>query len=101
MSKILSLRKTTRGDATTLPEMIVLAFQKAARQAPSSVIPPQQRCTILLNGVLDAAARGLRDVDRLCDEAIARLSDEEVRRYGAYRRSATGGVRPAECKAAP
>ena len=88
MSKVLSLRKTTLGDPTTLPEMIGLAFQKAVRQAAISVIAPQQTRTILLNGVLDAAAHGLRDVDRLCEEALARLSEEEVRRYGDCRRGA-------------
>jgi len=92
MSEIVCLRKPSPGDPTTLPEVIGLAFQKALRQAAISVVPQQQTRTILLNGVVDAAARGLRDVDRLSDAALDRLSAEEARNYGAYRRGANTGL---------
>jgi len=38
-----------------------------------SITPHQRARTILLNSIMDSAARGLRDVDQLCEEALAEL----------------------------
>ena len=77
MTQVISLTKSVHTDTATVPELIALAFRQTARQSVGSVIPRPQVRALLLNGVVEAVTRGLRDVDLLCDEALARLSEEE------------------------
>jgi hypothetical protein len=58
---------------------IALAFRKAAGQLAMGDLrmSHQQACTFLLNTIVDCAVRGLRDVDHLCDTALAQLRESE------------------------
>ena len=87
MGKVLPIREGVEAAPTDLTDAIGLAYRKASFKLASEFcsIPRQQACTILLNGIVDSAARGMRDVDQLCDEALALLRrSEELRTHDEY-----------------
>ena len=76
MGDVFAIRPAVLDAPATLNEAVERAYRQASGQAASR-IPPKEAYAILINSILDGAARGLRDVDLLCGEALARLSEEE------------------------
>jgi hypothetical protein len=77
MGDVFAIRPAVLDAPATLNEAVERAYRQASGQAAWSRIPPKEAYAILINSILDGAARGLRDVDLLCGEALARLSEEE------------------------
>jgi hypothetical protein len=77
MGAIVPIREGVDAAPAELTDAIGIAYRRAALRLASRfcAIPRQQACTILINGIIDGAARGIRDVDQLCEEALALLDN--------------------------
>jgi hypothetical protein len=87
MGEVLAIREGVEAAPTDLTDAIGLAYRKASAKLASGfcAIPQQQACTNLLNGIVDNAARGMRDVDQLCEAARALLRRSgQVRAHDEY-----------------
>jgi hypothetical protein len=82
MGQVVPIREGIEAAPTDLTDAIGLAYRKASAKLASGfcALPRQQACTVLLNGIVDNAARGMRDIDQLCDEALALLRRSEEQR---------------------
>jgi hypothetical protein len=80
MGEILPIREGIESVPTDLTDVIGLAYRKACSQLTYRFIPipRHQACTLLIDGILDGATRGIRDVDQLCDEAFALLRESTL-----------------------
>jgi hypothetical protein len=70
MVEILRIRDGVEATPRDLTDLIALAYRKASSRLTTSSlpVPRQQACAILINGIIDGVTRGLRNVDRLCDD---------------------------------
>jgi hypothetical protein len=87
MGEVRPVREGVEAAPADLTDAIGLAYRKASAKLACEfcAIPRQQVCTILLNGIVDNAARGMRDVDQLCDAAFALLRRSgQVRAHDEY-----------------
>ena len=78
MGKVISLREADNEPAN-VAQAIALAFRKAARQMSMkpSLIPGERACNLILNRIVDSATRGMRNIDQLCEDALAHLHASE------------------------
>ena len=77
MGEVIQLRPHRALSAPDAPHAISLAYQQAAaRFAMMQPLAPHDRsCRMLLERIVDSAARGLRDVDHLREDALAHLME--------------------------
>jgi len=77
MGEVIQLRPHTAPIAPDAPHAIGLAYQQAAaRFAVMQPLAPRDRsCRMLLERIVDSAARGMRDVDQLREDALAHLME--------------------------
>jgi hypothetical protein len=74
MRDVLSIRKVDLGGSASVTDVIERAYRKSQLLAAGlSAIPRQRACTVLINSIVDSAARGMRDVDQLCGKALESL----------------------------
>jgi hypothetical protein len=76
MGEIVPIRDGVESAPAALTDAIEMAYRKASLQVACRFcgLPRQQACAILINGIVDGAARGIRDVNKLCDYALALLN---------------------------
>jgi hypothetical protein len=77
MGEVIPIREDVESTPGDLTDVIGQAYRKAISQLTSRFlsIPRQEACTILINGIIDGARRGIVDVDQLCYEASALLPE--------------------------
>jgi hypothetical protein len=82
MGEILPIREGVEAAPADLTDAIALAYRSASLKFSSRVcaVPRQHACIILINGIIDGAARGIRDVEQLCEEALALLNNHQLRK---------------------
>ena len=74
MGDVVPIRKGGHGRPAGVTDVIEQAYRKSQTLAASRcLLPRQEACTILINSIVDSPKRGMRDVDQLCAEALARL----------------------------
>jgi hypothetical protein len=81
MGELFPIREDVESAPRDLTEVIGLAYREATSRLASTLWPvqKQQACTILINGIIGAARRGIRDVDQLAHEAFALLQEQRPR----------------------
>ena len=72
MGEVTPIRRGARIGTDDLARVIWIAYQKAAIRSGLCVSADHHACAALLNQIVDSAARGLRDADRLCCDALER-----------------------------
>jgi hypothetical protein len=71
---VVPIRKGGREGPAAVNDVIEQADRKSRTPAAKRcLLPRQEACTILINSIVDSPKRGMRDVDQLCAEALARL----------------------------
>jgi hypothetical protein len=78
MGDIIPLARRTLSASAECAEAITLALHKAAIEAGRALIPGDAACSILLEAIVDRVGRGTRDVNQLCDAALAKLREVEA-----------------------
>jgi hypothetical protein len=80
MGEVFPIRADVLVTSGTVNGVVEQAYRQACGRIFWSRLPRSQVCPILINSIVDATARELRQADLLCDEALARLAEEEESR---------------------